>query len=395
MKPRILYIEQARGFGGSVSVLANTAPYLRQFGYEVHVVLTSTDPRAVEALVGRCDEVYVLPYERRTSEVSNRLTALGAGRSLLKWPYLCWVTLREIVEELGWLLKLWKVLRDVRPCIEHGNNRPGSNRGALLLGRLLGMRCVASVRGGYGEHGWLGWLAVRLCDCEVHVSEHQGRSSTGARGKTLVLYDGLDMQQWPVPQWREHPRGVVRFGHVGMLTRWKGQHVFLRAALEVAERIPNTEFYLYGDVIYPGDEEYAAELRKIVAESSCGERIHFMGFQRNIQRTLRDLDVLVHSSIQPEPFGMVILEGMAAGLAVIASNAGGPREIICNGVDGVLVEPNSPELLADAMAQLAGDTRRIQLLGRQARRKVERQFTARRAAEELACLYDRIRDHVA
>jgi glycosyltransferase involved in cell wall biosynthesis len=104
---------------------------------------------------------------------------------------------------------------------------------------------------------------------------------------------------------------------------------------------------------------------------------------------LHDLDVLVHASTSPEPFGQVVLEGMAAGLPVVAAVPGGPAEIIVDGVDGLLTASGSVESLAAALARLAADPALRGELGRRATVTAAR-FTPARTARGLLEIYGRL-----
>ena len=104
-----------------------------------------------------------------------------------------------------------------------------------------------------------------------------------------------------------------------------------------------------------GEDDYEAELKRLGQELGLDDRVTFVGFTRDIDRELAGFDMLVHASVVAEPFGQVVVEGMAAGLAVIATAAGGPMEIITPDVDGVLVAPGDVDELAAALVTLADD----------------------------------------
>ena len=104
------------------------------------------------------------------------------------------------------------------------------------------------------------------------------------------------------------------------------------------------------------EDAYAGELRTQVQNLGLGDRVSFTGFRADIAAELARLDVLVHASVVPEPFGQVVVEGMAAGVAVIASDAGGPAEIIERERSGLLVPPGDVAALAAALQRLAGDS---------------------------------------
>src|SRR5712692_12111612 len=95
-------------------------------------------------------------------------------------------------------------------------------------------------------------------------------------------------------------------------------------------------------------------------------------------------DIVVHASVEPEPWGLVVAEAMAAGRPVIASAAGGPVEMITSGEDGLLVEPGGPEDLAAAIESLLRDPQRRQAMGESARLRAFEFFDAAHAAAVLS-----------
>ena len=115
----------------------------------------------------------------------------------------------------------------------------------------------------------------------------------------------------------------------------------------------------------------------------------FTGHRDDVEAELAGLDVLLHASRLPEPFGQVVVEGMAAGLPVVATDGGGPRELITDGVDGVLVPADEPAALAAAVRALAPPERRA-ALGRAAARTAAR-FRPEVIAPQLHGLYAELR----
>jgi glycosyltransferase involved in cell wall biosynthesis len=388
-KVRVVYIEEGRGFGGAVAVLANVIPLLAKKGFESHVVLRFTDERAEGALRKVSRGVYVLPYRRRTRSQDQWLAALGRKSAALKLPCLLALTIRETLEQCFWVLKLACLLARIRPDIVHGNNGPGQNFCGLLLARAMGLPTVVSVRDAYERTIWAR-MAERFCDAEIFVSKHL-RERMGSRNPhASVIYDGLPVDKWPVRSQDGDPITCVRVGHLGMFTPSKGQEVFLQAATRVAQQEPAVEFLLLGDVVDAECRSYRERLRSLAKGSGYGERICFRGFEPDVRRALVDLHVLVHSSVNVEAFGMVVLEGMAAGLAVIASNEGGPVEIIRHGVDGILVKPRCSEALAEAIRELLRDPVQIRTLGQAARQTVAERFPIENTAWRIAQVYRRL-----
>jgi glycosyltransferase involved in cell wall biosynthesis/GT2 family glycosyltransferase len=153
----------------------------------------------------------------------------------------------------------------------------------------------------------------------------------------------------------------ARFAMVGRLAPWKGQDVFLQAFAH-AFGTGNERAVVAGSAMF-GEDDYAQGLKALADDLGIAEQVEFAGFVPDVDDVLARVDVLVHASVLPEPFGQVVVEGMAIGLAVIAAAAGGPAEVITDGVDGVLVAPGDVDALARAMRALASDPERRRELG--------------------------------
>lgn len=141
-------------------------------------------------------------------------------------------------------------------------------------------------------------------------------------------------------------------GIAARLQPWKGQDVFLRAAASLLHARPDARAFVIGGALFGLDEAYAGSLPALAGQLGIGERVTFTGHRDDVPDCLAALDVAVHASTQPEPFGLGLIEGMAAGTAVVAADGGATREIITPGVDGVLTPPGDHEALATALLAL-------------------------------------------
>jgi glycosyltransferase involved in cell wall biosynthesis len=176
----------------------------------------------------------------------------------------------------------------------------------------------------------------------------------------------------------EHVVGIF-----GRLQRWKGQHVLLRAAGILARQGSPVRVLVAGNSMFGIEPEYAGELRAIAQQPPLSGRVLFLGHQQNPHELMNACDVVVHASVEPEPWGLVVAEGMAVGRPVIASAAGGPLEMVAQGETGLLVPPGQPSQLADAIASLLGDALLRQRIGDAARRHAVEFFDPGRAASVL------------
>lgn len=200
-----------------------------------------------------------------------------------------------------------------------------------------------------------------------------------------VLYNAIvpdSVDDAPSLDDRPHERLVI--GMIGRLTQWKGQDVFLDAFAE-AFRGSEVRARLVGSALF-GEEAYAKWLEQKADALGLADQVEFRGFREDVWKELRELDVLVHCSVRPEPFGQVVLEGLAAGVPVVAAAAGGPLELITNDVDGLLTTPGDSAALAAALRRLADDPKLRRRLAAAGLIR-SREFTPERTVERLLGIY--------
>ncbi|CAM4158065.1 glycosyltransferase family 4 protein [Nocardia ninae] len=169
------------------------------------------------------------------------------------------------------------------------------------------------------------------------------------RRPALVAYPGVELGP-DIPRRAQRPPADTVVAVVGRLSPWKGQDVLLRAL--AAAKVRPRQVFLIGGTFFD-EEPYRAELERLARELQLP--VTFTGHVDDPAEYLRDTDILVHSSVLPEPFGQVVVEGMHAGCAVIASTPGGPAEIVQPGVDGLLVPGGDERRLTAALDTLIGD----------------------------------------
>jgi glycosyltransferase involved in cell wall biosynthesis len=146
------------------------------------------------------------------------------------------------------------------------------------------------------------------------------------------------------------PQDAFLVGCFSRLARWKGQHVLLEALLEA----PTMHAVLVGAPLF-GEDDYEKELRAFVLEHGLADRVHFLGFQDDIAACMKAVDVVTHTSIMPEPFGRVIIEGMLSKRPVVATRAGGVTDIVDDGENGILCSPGDAAELARVLERLKGN----------------------------------------
>ncbi len=177
-------------------------------------------------------------------------------------------------------------------------------------------------------------------------------------------------------------------GATGIWRPNKGFAYYLAACERVHQRFPAARF-LMGGRAYGEDAGFAVSLWVRAQFLRAGGALDFTGFQPEVGRFLSALDVFVLPS-DCEPFGLILIEAMARGAAVVATAAGGVPEIVRHGESGLLVPPRDPEALAAAVEELLADPERRLRLARNGRDRVRSLFGQERMVAAYADLYERL-----
>ncbi len=225
------------------------------------------------------------------------------------------------------------------------------------------------------------WGANRFASHVIANSQATQRTFTDAGGRlpTSVVYNGIAPAPFRAvgPAEGAHQREQLGLGAapvVGVFSRlapWKGQHVLLDAVAT----LPDVHILLVGDALFDGDDAYAAALRRQAEEQGLSDRVHFLGFREDVPTLMRTCDVVAHTSVSPEPFGRVIVEGMLAERPVVATRAGGALEIIDHGATGWLVPPGEASALATTLRDLLAAPDRTRSVAAAGRRAAEARFS--------------------
>jgi glycosyltransferase involved in cell wall biosynthesis len=210
------------------------------------------------------------------------------------------------------------------------------------------------------------------------------------RSAVPVVHNGVDMTRFGddasqasavIEQRRTAlglPRDAFLVGLFGRFTQWKGQHV----AIDAIARVPDAHLVLVGDALF-GETAYAQSLRTQAEALGITDRVHFAGFQHDVASWMKAMDVIVHASTQPEPFGLVIIEAMAAGKPVIASNGGAVPEIVRHGENGMIIEPGDASKLAVAISTLQREPEMAKRIAAQGHADAGQHFSIDRYLQQM------------
>jgi L-malate glycosyltransferase len=383
---RILYVEEAPAFGGSISTALHLVTRLDRSRYEPFVLFRYDLP-AREAFSAAGIETATFASLRGAEETPPRVEAAAPlPRYKHTGPYrLLWSARRYATIERPESIILERWMRREGFSLVHANNAGPANISALAAAARSGIPAVSHQRGFFWftplHRRLLGAVQRFVCVSDA-VREHSIRQGLDP-ARVMTIHDGVDLAAL-VPR----PRGRgdrVLVGWFARFERWKGCAQFVEAARIVLGRRPDVEFIMAG----AGPEE-AAVRSAVASDPVFTGRFEVPGFRTDALELMARCDVVVNSSIEPEPLSNTALEALALGLPVVASDLGGNTEIVEHGKTGFIYEAMSPAGLAEALTRLAGDTPLRESCGAAARARAERLFDANVYAANVQRLYAEI-----
>lgn len=292
------------------------------------------------------------------------------------------------------------VYRIVRSLKRHGADLVHTNslKGHLLGGmaaRMARLPLIWHMRDLLGEGEGLGVVRQAAATCRprvIAISEAVARQFEGLPVPVEVVPNGVPLERFtpgePPEQlraeWELEPQAQVVMC-LGRLTPWKGHRTLLQAFAQMAERCPQARLLIVGEVAFWADE-YGEELHALTARLGLNGRVIWAGFRSEVPELLRLADVLVLPS-RNEPFGRVLIEAMATGKPVVATNSGGAPEIVVPEETGLLVPPENAGALAGALERLLGDAELRRRLGAAGMERARVHFDVRRVVEQVQAIY--------
>lgn len=406
---RVLYVDLAPGVGGSLISLSLLVQALDKRRFEPTVILAAGQPYA-ERLAELGARVLTVPGRAGVNSPGADTPAVARARRgrLARWLRASprrevWLhrmgfLVRELPPALAMADTLYRVLARERPALVHLNDAVAVSRPGILAAWRAGIPCLVHVRAFAPLNGLDRWLVRRAAGC-IFISQATAAFQAGQGGRarrSWVIPNGLELgafARMPAAAEARRSLGLVTagpvVGAVGRLVAWKGHDVLLRAVALLRPEWPNLEAVIVG-APEARDPRPLAALQQLAAELGLGGRAHFVGYRSDIPQVLAAFDVLVHSAIEPEPFGRVIIEGLAARVPVVAARAGAVPEILTDGVDGLLVSPGDPAELARAIGRLLADRDLAARLAAAGRARVEQTFTAEGVARAVERVYEEL-----
>lgn len=385
---RVLIVDTAIAFGGSLVVARNLLKHL--------------DSNLVDAsLVSACSDGFVSSSFAGSAEV-RLLSPRVDYVTLSNWKHgiqkkIAWKPLRRtlelaviiggIVANVPYMMRLAFLCYSLRTDIIHVNN---FTMEVLWTARLIGMPIV------YHLHGHVSTRLERSArqnfrHVQRFISVSNGVTESAVRAgidpkriRTIPNFLGQPPDTTPPPMPEKPAIGIF-----GRVTQWKGQKQFLLAALEVLPKFPELRALIVGDPS-DGAPSYMEECREIARASRFADRIEFTGFVTDVARYYKQCSIVVHASTSPEPFGMVLIEAMSQARPLIASAFGAASEIITDGIEGFIVDPNGTTAMAARITELLLDPAKAKSMGLAGLERVRATYAPHSGARRFEHLYSEV-----
>jgi glycosyltransferase involved in cell wall biosynthesis len=384
VKPRVLFVDHVGVLGGAELCLIDAARHMKD---RCTVLLFAEGPLRT-TLESSGVTVKVVALNSRAAAVSRKGGLLAGLRAVPHLLWTAWRTAREATHhdviwatsQKAFVIACIASLVRRRPLVWHLHD---------ILSKDHFSRA----------NRWIvTFLANRFADRVVTVSrcaEAGYVASGGTPRLSRVVYNGIDAESFLNPENQTEVASGIRrefgiggaplVGIFGRLSPWKGQDVLIRAMV----LLPGIHALVVGDALF-GESRYVQSLDELVKQLNLTNRVHFCGFRNDISSLMAAVDVVIHASTAPEPFGRVLVEAMLVRTPLIAANEGGAAEIITDGIDGVLIPPGDPDLLAKAIQSIVSDPSKQDAMVEAGYQTAIQRFSLKNYLDGLECVLEEV-----
>ncbi len=378
----VLYLNPSAALGGAERSLLGLVTHLPKTRFRPVVAVPHSGP-LVEELLQRGIRTVCVPPGRWALRLSRKRPLLSLFTVALAVPGLLLTSIRLV-----------RLIRREKVLLLHTNGLKSHILGGII-GHWTGRPVICHLRDLMGSRwierrllGWIRKMATHIVVPSEAVAESL-RTTGGSPVPVTVIPNGIE----PIPSEEGHSVPLfgngVRVGIVGPLVPRKGHDIFLRAARHVLREIPSARFFIVGDEIYEtwGHHGFRQNLKRLAQALGIADRVTFTGFVPNPFPWIQAFDLIVSAAVEPEGFGRVLLEAMAAGKPVVATRLGATPELVQDGVTGLLVRPSDPEALAEGICRILKDSGLRRRLGQAGKESVPARYSIESHVRSMEQLY--------
>ncbi|MES9969186.1 MAG: glycosyltransferase family 4 protein [Candidatus Thiodiazotropha sp.] len=379
--------------GGSFYSLLYLTSGLDRSKYDPIVIFHENNTLIPEYEKAGVKTLVVPPYKPVTLVSNNRY--LSKLNSLLR-------VLQKPLNLLGYLLlssnKKKRLLKNYQIDLLHLNNSVLRNNDWMIAAQLAGIPCITHERGINSIYPLISrYLASKLnAIISISKSVTDTLKKNGIKSNIVTIHNGIDPEQVSKKISGENileklglsPKHKI-IGVLGNIREWKGQEVAVKAMRTVVEKYPETVCLLIGDTTKQ-DVQYKERLNSLIKEYGLESNIIFTGYIKNVSDYLNILQIVLHTSIEPEPFGRVLIEAMSLSKPLIAANDGAVPEIIINNKSGLTFTPGDHDQLAELIVKVFEDKTLAENLGSGGYARLLDNFHINVNIERTQQLYDKI-----
>lgn len=359
-KLSILHIECAQSYGGSVRCLENFIRYSSTARFNNYVLAFS---RAGAGLLSEQSGIEVISRPAFVDKVTRY---------------------NRIYDEFRYAFWLKSIIRRYEIDLVFLNNGPEPHLGALLATRWTAVPLVSYIRSlprSYTNLFIKPWIHAKSVNY-IAVSQivKQGYVAAGLpEEKITVIHDGTEIP--PVPRRKQASRQLV-VGCLGRLVKQKRHLDLIRAVSLASEHAHAINLIIMGNCD-PSEPMYSEQIHDEIHKYGLKEQVEVLPFSSDIEGFMDRIDILANPSSPGEAFGTSILEAMARGIPVIATNIGGPREIVVDRKCGFLVTPEKSDELAAVLLELCSRPDICIEMGAAARQRTIEKFDIRERVHDI------------
>jgi glycosyltransferase involved in cell wall biosynthesis len=400
MAPRtVLYVDHCVQLSGAELSLLALVTGLDKSRFRPVIVLPEDGPLASAAAE------HGIPV--RLVPVAGQLLGVSRGFAAAH-PIRTAATLAHAVRPVR---ELRRIIDEEGAAVVHSNSIKAHVLAAAAV-RGTSARLVWHVRNILGTgmvERTLLWGARRWPDRVVTISEAVRESvlrRNGSGDNVVTIYNGIAVEAARSAGDTDALRrelGILPKAPlvclIGQIARRKGQREFIEAAAVIVETHPDARFLIVGAVLFPQNEAaYEQEMLARVEQLGLGDNVILAGQRNDVPCILAASDVMVHAATEPEPFGRVLIEAMAAQKPVVATDTGAAGEIVVDldgkgdAPTGILVPPRDPDAIASAVLRLLDDEALSARLGGAGFERLGRHFTIESTVRQVQQLYSELLD---